>query len=76
MATNSSIPEGTTIERRLISLRDDIRAAEHDTGDLDDDTASDVLSELLTCSKAIQNALDLLDALPAFSSLDADRRSA
>jgi hypothetical protein len=72
----SIIPEGTTIERRLIALRDDIRAAECDTGDLDDDTAFDILIELRTSFKAIQHALDLLDALPAFSALDADRRSA
>jgi hypothetical protein len=61
LTTNST----TDLERRLISLRDDLQDATDAADRLDDEAAFDVGVELLDARRAVNAAIDKLDALTA-----------
>jgi hypothetical protein len=72
MATTA---HSTTLETRLISLLDDLKVAEDATDGLSDDLSFDVGILLYRAKAALQEARDLLDALPPFDARDAEPQS-
>jgi hypothetical protein len=54
----------TELDRRLVALLGDLKTAEDTSTDLDEAIAFDLGCLLLTARTALQQARDLLDALP------------